>query len=102
MRTEVVGRDIEITEAIRAHAVSKVEHFAKHFDGVSSAIVTITKPSHSHKGEFDVEIITHVPKHDPFVCHAKGLDLYVAIDEAAQKADRQIIEYKKRLREGSR
>lgn len=102
MRIEVIGRGLEITDAIRAYAQSKLEHIAKHFDGVSSAVVTITKPDHHHKGDFDVEVITSVPRHDPFVCHAKNEDVYAAIDMAEQKANRQVTEFKNRLREGGR
>lgn len=102
MRIEVIGRGLDITDAIRTYAESKVEHIGKFFDGVSSTIVTITKADHHHKGEYDAEIVSKVPKHDPFVCHAKHEDVYAAIDQAAQKAARQVTEYKNRLREGNR
>ncbi len=102
MRIEVIGRGLEVTDAIRTYAESKVEHVGKHFDGVSATTVTLTKADHHHKGDYDVEIVSRVPKHDPFVCHAKHEDLYAAIDQASQKASRQVTEYKNRLREGNR
>lgn len=102
MRIEVIGRGLEITDAIRAYAEAKVEHVSKHFDGVSATAVTVTKADHHHKGEYDVEIVSSVPKHEPFVCHAKNEDVYAAIDQASQKASRQVTEYKNRLREGNR
>jgi len=100
MRIEVVGRGVEITDAIRAYATSKVEHLGRHFDGVSSVTVAVARADHSHKATYDVEVLTAVPRHDPFVCHAKSEDLYGAIDMASQKADRQVTEFKDRLREG--
>lgn len=99
MRIEVVGRGIEITDAIRLYAESKVESLGKHFDGVSSVTVAVAKADHAHKATYDVEVLARVPKHDPFVCHAKSEDLYGAIDMASQKADRQVTEFKNRLRE---
>lgn len=102
MRIEVIGRGLDVTEAIRTYATTKLEHVGKHFDGVTGIVLTITRHDHQHKGSFDVEVITSVPKHDAFVCHAKNEDLYAAIDQAEQKATRQVTEFKNRLRESGR
>ncbi len=102
MRIEVIGRGLEVTEAIRSYATTKLEHVAKHFDGVSGIVLTISKQDHHHKGSYDVEVVTSVVKHEPFVCHAKNEDVYAAIDQAEQKATRQVTEFKNRLREGGR
>jgi ribosome-associated translation inhibitor RaiA len=49
-----------------------------------------------------VELVIDVVKHDDFVVHAKGEDLYALIDEAVQKGTRQLTEYKERRKEVSR
>lgn len=100
MRIEVVGRDVEITDAIRQHAETKAGKLTKYFDGVQQITFTITRPDHAHRGPYDVELIVDVVKHDDFISHAQDADLYAAIDMAVQKGTRQLTEFKEKLRPG--
>jgi putative sigma-54 modulation protein len=99
MRFEVVGRGIEITDAIREHAEEKSKKLTRYYDGVQQINITITREDHGNHAQFDVELILDVVNHDDFVCHGKGDDLYLAIDQAVQKGTRVITDFKDKLRD---
>lgn len=98
MRIDVIGRGLEITPAIQSHAEAKASKLPRYFDGVQSIVVTITRTDHQHHASFDVELIVDVEKHEDFVSHAKGDDLYLAIDQAVQRSTRQLTDFKERLK----
>ena len=97
MRIDVVGKHIEVTPAIQEYAQKKAEKLTKVFDGTQLIQVYVEAPQ-GKKGEFNVEIVVDVVKHDDFVAKAVGPDLYAAIDTAVDKALRQIRDFKDKLR----
>jgi len=99
MRIDVVGRKLDITEAIREHAESKVDKLVKHFDGVQQVTFTLDHEEKNHDAPFTVELLIDVVHHDDFVCHAGGTDVYGAIDQSVQKGVRQLQAFKEKLRE---
>jgi putative sigma-54 modulation protein len=102
MRIEVVGRNLEVTPAIREHAESKAQKLTKFYDGIQLITIRLSREDHQHRGDFGVELVVDVQKHDDFVAHAKGEDLYAAIDAAVQKATRQLTDFKEQLKNGKR
>ncbi|MEM9064548.1 MAG: ribosome-associated translation inhibitor RaiA [Planctomycetota bacterium] len=102
MRTEVIGRQIEITDAIREHAEGKVEKLLRHFDQVQQVTFTVTHQEHNAQAPFDVELLIVVEHHDDFVSTAKDADLYAAIDQAVNKGSRQLTDHKEKLRDSHR
>lgn len=99
MRIEVVGRNLEVTPAIREHAQNKVEKLSKFYNGIQLVTVRVTREDHHHHGEFGVELVIDVQRHADFVAHAKDKDLYAAIDAVIQKGSRQLSEFKEKLRD---
>jgi putative sigma-54 modulation protein len=102
MRIEVIGRNLEITEAIRLHAESKADKLPRYYDGVQLITVRVSRLDHQHHGRFGVEVQVDVEKHDDFVANADDEDLYTAIDAAVNKASRQLADFKERLKTGKR
>lgn len=102
MRTEVVGRNLEITDAIRLHAEEKAEKLPKYYDGVQQITFRLSRMDHQHRGRFGVELQVDVEKHDDFISHADDDDLYTAIDAAVTKSARQLSDFKERLKTGKR
>ena len=102
MRIEVVGRNLEITPAIREYAESKADKLPKYFDGVQLTTVTIAKADHQTHGDFGVEFVIDVEKHASFVAKASDADLYAAIDQAIAKAQRQLHDFKEKFKPGNR
>ncbi|MDX2117038.1 MAG: ribosome-associated translation inhibitor RaiA [Planctomycetota bacterium] len=102
MRINVVGKGIEITDAIKTHAEGKASKLPRYFDGVQQITLTVAKEDHHKHGQIGVELVVDVEKHEDFVSHAAGEDLYLAIDAAVQKASRQLSDFKEKLKMGNR
>jgi putative sigma-54 modulation protein len=99
MRIDVIGRHFEVTDAIRQYAETKVGKLTKYYDGVQSIRVTISKVSAQHHADHDVELVLDVEKHDDFVSHSKAEDVYAAIDLVSEKGERQLRDFKEKLKE---
>ncbi|HVU64954.1 MAG TPA: ribosome-associated translation inhibitor RaiA [Phycisphaerales bacterium] len=97
MRIDVIGKHIEVTPAIQDYAQKKAERLTKLFDGTQQIRIYVESPQ-GKKGEFHVEVVVDVVKHDDFVANATGPDLYAAIDTAVDKAARQVRDFKDKLR----
>jgi len=102
MRIEVVGRNLDVTDAIRGHAEAKAGKLPRYFDGVQLVTLRLSRENHQHHGKFEVELVVDVEKHPDFVTHSSAEDLYAAIDEAVQKSSRQLTEFKEKLKTGKR
>jgi putative sigma-54 modulation protein len=101
MRIDVVGKNLDITEALKTFATEKAGKLVKHFDdGVQQIVVRLD--ALAHKKGFHAEITVDVIKHEDFVANATHADLYAAIDEAVEKAARQLTDFKERLKQNKR
>lgn len=97
MRIDVIGKHIEVTPAIQKYAESKAERLTKIFDGTQQIKFLLESPQ-GRAGEFHVEILVDVVKHKDFIANAMESDLYAAIDVAVDKAQRQLRDFKEKLR----
>lgn len=102
MRIDVVGRNLEITPAIREYGESRAGKLPKYFDGVQAVTITLHKDDHHTHGSFGVDMVVDVEKHSNFVAHAQDPDLYAAVDQAFAKAQRQLHDFKEKLKQGHR
>lgn len=102
MRIDVVGRHLEVTQAIHDHAHNKLSKLPRYFDGTQQITLTISKQSSHGHDEFEVELVVDVEKHDNFVSRVKGDDIYGLIDQATQKLTRQLTDFKEKLKLGHR
>ena len=100
MRIDVVGRHIEVTDPIREHAEGKAQKLLKFYDRILQITYTLFEADHT--GEHKVELVVDVEHHDDFVSHATGKDLYGTIDQVTQKATRQLVDFKEKLKLGNR
>ncbi|HYE02382.1 MAG TPA: ribosome-associated translation inhibitor RaiA [Phycisphaerales bacterium] len=99
MRVEVIGKHMDVTDAIRTYALSKADKLTKFLD--MTQLIQVVLEAHK-KGEFAAEVVVDVEHHDDFVAHAKAADLYAAIDLAVDKAARQLTDFKERLKTNKR
>lgn len=100
MRIDVIGRNIEVTDAIRQYAEQKAGKLGKYYDGLQQVTVTLTRSNGQTSSDYDAELVLDVEKHDDFVSHAKGQDVYAAIDLVAEKGERQLRDFKEKLKQG--
>ncbi|MDF1808987.1 MAG: ribosome-associated translation inhibitor RaiA [Phycisphaerales bacterium] len=97
MRTNVVGLHMEVTDAIRNHAETKVKKLEKFSDMIQQIDVKFWKEN-SAKEQFTVEITVDVTNHADFIAKADGHDLYLVIDDAVSKAGRQLNDHREKLK----
>ena len=89
MNFSVTGHHVDITPAIRAYVVSKLDRITRHFDNVIDVSVVLTVEKLEQKAEANV----HVSGND---LHAEAVDedMYAAIDALADKLDRMVVKHK--------
>jgi putative sigma-54 modulation protein len=92
MNLNLTGVHLEITPAIRAYVVAKLDRVTRHFDHVIDVNVVLSVDKLRQKVEANV----HVRGKD---IHAESTepDMYAAIDCLADKLDRQVVRYKEKL-----
>ena len=94
MNLTLTGNHLEITPAIRAYVIAKLERINRHFDHVIDVSVVLAVD----KLQQIVEANVHVRGKD---LHAESVDadMYAAIDLLADKLDRQVLRYKDKLQD---
>lgn len=97
METNVVGRHMDITDAIRRHAEQKIGKLDKYADQVIGTEFTIGKVAED-KELFWAELLVSVRNHPEIVAKAQGHDMYALIDEAIAKAGRQLHDFKEKIK----
>ena len=95
MEITVSSRHMQITPDVRSYAEGKAEKLPRYFDRIQAIEV---KVDHDHKEEFEAELVVEAEHTRPFVARASGPDIYRCIDQASERAERQISEHKDRLR----
>jgi len=99
MRIEVTSKGMELTAAIEDHVRTKSEKLLKYFDGVQEIEVVL---HNAERENFQVEVMVDVVKHQPLIGRAEGTNIYSCIDQAVDKAQRQLTDFKDRLKEPRR
>jgi putative sigma-54 modulation protein len=89
MNLTLTGHHVEITPAIRAYVVSKLDRITRHFDHVIEVSVVLTVEKLQQKAEARV----HVSGSDLFAESVEA-DMYAAIDALADKLDRMVVKHK--------
>jgi len=88
----LTGNHLEITPAIRAYVVNKMDRVTRHFDHVIDVNVVLCVD----KLQQIVEANVHV-RGKEIHAEAAEADMYAAIDALADKLDRQVLKYKEKL-----
>jgi ribosomal subunit interface protein len=99
MEIRVSGHQVDTGEALRAHVGDRLQGIAtKYFSRAHSAQATFSKGPHDHG--FVCDVIMHVVK--GVVLKASGHsphEAHLAFDGAADKVEKQLRRYKRRLRD---
>jgi len=89
MNLTLTGHHLDITPAIRAYVIAKLERVNRHFDHVIDVSVVLSVDKLARKVEANV----HVRGKE---LHAAAVDedMYAAIDALADKLDRMVLRHK--------
>jgi len=94
MHIYVNGRNLEITDAIKAYVkekMGKVEHHYDQVQGIDVVLSVIKNPSVAKK---HVAEVTCKLNNGKIHCEEAGVSMYESIDLLADKLDRQVIKFK--------
>lgn len=95
MDIRVSGHQIDTGSALQEHASDRLETIIdKHFSRAISSTVTFGKAPAS---AFACDIIMHVNHGLILKSHGQAHDAHVAFDQAAEKVEKQLRRYKRRL-----
>ena len=97
MQVRVAGHQVETSESLQAHVSARIEAIAdKYFDRAIAANVTFGKGPYD---DFTCEIVAPVPQGVVLKASNRAGEARVAFEGAADKIERQLSRYMKRLRE---
>lgn len=94
METHFTFRNIEASDALKDHALAKLEKLNKY----------LVKPEMAHI-IFNVERFQHIAEVTlnangiQYISHDKASDMYASIDGAIAKLERQLKKYKEKLKQ---
>ena len=97
MDIRVSGHQVETGAALQDHAAERLNGIVeKYFNRALTSQVTFGK---APAGAFTCDIVTHVMQGTIVKGHAEAQDAHQALDRAAEKIDKQLRRYKRRLQD---
>lgn len=94
MRIQVTGRQIDIGDALREHVEAELmAAVSKYADVVVDAEVTFSRDAHSYKADAVVKLARGLTAK----ASDKANEIYAAFDGLAEKIEKQVRRYKRRL-----
>lgn len=91
MQINVSGHHVEVTPALRDYVSNKFTRLHRHFDHITTTDVTLIVDKLIQKAEATIRVAGA----DLFAT-AQSSDMYAAIDELADKLDRQLLKHKEK------
>lgn len=97
MDIRVSGHQIDTGEALQSYVSDRLNAMVeKYFNRALSSQVTFGKGAH---GAFTSDIVTHVNKGLILKSHGDAQDVHLSFDQAAEKLDKQLRRYKRRIKD---
>ena len=96
MNVSISGHHISVTETMNAAVQEKLDKIGRHFDQIQSIQVILSLDNSGAIKSHKAEAIMRVSGKEMFV-QALDDDMYKAINEMADKLDRQVRKYKTKL-----
>ena len=93
MQLTISGHHIDVTEALREYVTTKISRLERHHDRITNTHVILSVEKLQQKAEATL----HISGADLFA-DSESQDLYAAIDQLADKLDRQLIKHKEKHR----
>lgn len=99
MNLTITGHHLEVTPALREYVLAKLGKVTRHFDQVVDINVRLSVENLREKERRQKATVTvHVKGRDISLEQAHE-DLYAAIDQLADKLDRQVVRHKDRVQD---
>jgi ribosomal subunit interface protein len=99
MQIHISGRHVDLGNAFQTYVEKRLsEGFAKYLDRIVSVDVVVSKAAHH---QYQVDIHGNMGTHAGLVLKSQGNggEVHAAFDEAAERAEKQLRRYKRRLKD---
>jgi len=90
----VTGRHVQVTDGMKQHAVDQISRIDRIGDRIVDVHVTMDIQKLQHRVDISMKY-----GHTFIRSHAATTDMYVSIDQAIDKLERQLKKYKQKLRD---
>ena len=96
MNINITGKHMELGEAFQTHVEDRLsDSISKYLDRINQLDVVATKEG--HRVRVDIHANTGTNSHVMINSHGEAGEAYAAFDEAADKVEKQLRRYKRRL-----
>ncbi|MFP4135453.1 MAG: ribosome hibernation-promoting factor, HPF/YfiA family [Candidatus Acetothermia bacterium] len=95
MKVRIEERHMEQSDPLREYAINKAEDLERFFDGIISVEITMDV----EKERRIVKVFAHLINKKIVKSTAKSDDMYVSIDSAMDKIERQLKKYNEKLKD---
>lgn len=96
MRIQVIGKHIDIGDALRSHTESRLDAVvSKYSDRAVEAMATYSRQG----GEFRCEATVHLATGLTAAANGRAHDIYQSFDKTSERLDKQLRRYKRRLKD---
>jgi len=96
MHNHVNGRNVEITDAIKAYVKEKVGRVAGHYDQIQSIDTVLSVIKNPSVADAHVAEVTCKVNGETIHVSEKAESMYASIDLVADKLERQVKKYKEK------
>ena len=100
MQLHISGRQVELGDSFQAHVEKRIhDSLGKYLDDrITNVQVVVAKEAHH---QFKVDVHANVGTHAGMMVKSQGHagEVYAAFDDAADKAEKQLRRYKRRLKD---
>lgn len=95
MRYKISGKQIDIGDALQKHVKDELEAIAaKYAERPTTAQIVFSKDAFEYQCEIEMHLSTGVNS----ISKGKATDIYAAFDQAAERLEKQLRRYKRRLK----
>lgn len=95
MQVHITGRHVEITEGIREHIYAKVERSLSGLTRIQDVQIVLELQKRTHTAE----VIVKGKNHIHVEAEASSENMYTSIDDAIEKAERQLRKLREKVQE---
>ncbi len=98
MRTIVKGKNIEVSDRVRAYAERKLKRLERMLDDRSDALVELSVEQHRSAADSHIVEVTLVIDGQPLRTHAAAVSHRAGVDEVVDKLERRAVDHREKPR----
>ena len=93
MQINISGHHVEVTDSMKDYVSDKLQKLERHSDAITSVQAILSVEKNRQKAEARIHV-----KGADLSANAESEDMYAAIDQMADKLDRQVLKHKEKTK----